>query len=302
MNHYNSLNTNRKSIKFNEVFKKLILLFFVIIIALIFATNSFIVHEDEIVIISSFGKVIKIINKPGLYFKVPLINSTSVITKKNIYYDSQPIKLFTRDNKSLLVDSYTIWKINNPIEFIKTAQTVGMAEIRIDNTINSVIRTNFGAFNYNDIFNINNKIDYNQDIVAIANEQLRIYGIDIIDVRVSNIALPQEIEDYIFARMKSDREKISAQYLSMGEKEATQIRAETDKQVKIIISKASAEAESIRSKADTEAAKIYSKSYNKDPEFYGFMRTLESYKKTLVNKPTIIIPINSPYAKYLLGK
>ena len=302
MNHYNSLNIKKKNIKFNEVFKNLMILFLVITISLTLVLNSFVVDEDEIVVISSFGKVIKIINTPGLYFKMPLINSTSVITKKIIHYDSQPMKLFTKDNKSLLVDNYAIWKVNNPIEFIKTVQTIGIAEIRIDNTINSAIKNIFCTLNYNDIFKANNKSDYNQVITATVNEELRMYGIDIIDVKINKIVLPQENEDYVFTRMKSDREKISAQYLSAAEKEATQIKAETDKQVKIIISKASVEAERRMSEADTEAAKIYSKSYNQDPEFYGFMRTLESYKKTLANKPTIIIPINSPYAKYLLGK
>lgn len=301
MNHYNSLNIKKKNTKFNEVFKKIIILSIVIIIALTIVLNSLIVHEDEIVIIHRFGKIIKMINKPGLYFKVPFINSTSIITKKIIHYDSQPIRLFTKDNKSLLVNNYTIWKISNPIEFLKTVQNISGAELKIDNTVYSALRTNFGALNYSDIFN-NNKIDFNKEITAIANEQLKIYGIEVVDVGIKKLGLPQENEDYVFARMKSDREKISAQYLSMGEKEATQIKAETDKQVKIIISKAYTESEKIRSRADTEAAKIYSKSYNQDPEFYSFMRTLESYKKTLINKPTIIIPINSPYTKYLLGK
>ncbi len=302
MNHYNGLYIKNKSIKFNEIFKKLACLLLILIIALIFILNSLIINEDEIVIIRSLGKIIKVINKPGLYFKVPFINTTSILSKKIIHYNSQQAKLLTKDKKSLLVDNYIIWKINDPIEFIKTVQTTNIAEIKIDNIVCSALRTKFSVENYNDIFRINDKVNYNQEITAMANEQLKMYGIDIIDVRIKNIELPQETEDYTFAKMKSDIEKISAQHIAIAEKEATQIRAETDKQVKIIISKAYAKAEKIKSDADSEAAKIYSKSYNRDPEFYSFMRTLESYKKTLKNKPTIIIPINSPYAKYLLGK
>lgn len=298
MNHYNILNIKNKVSKFSRFLRKVIILLVIIIIALVSVVNSRVVREDEIVIIRNFDKIIKIIDKPGLYFKIPFINAISIITKKNMHYNSQLSKVITKDRMNLLIDYYAVWRINNPIDFLKTVENTNGAEIKIDDTVFSALAAIFGSLDYNNIFDNS----YNEKIIVIANQKVEMFGINIIDVRVRNIKLPQENEDYVFARMKSDIEKISAQNLSAGEKQAVEIKAETDKQVKIIISKAHAEAEKIKGDADAKAAKIYSKSYNRDPEFYSFMRTIESYKKTLINKPTIIIPASSPYVKYLFNK
>lgn len=303
MNEFNILNIKKKDIKLLMLIKKIVVLFAMILVVLTISFNSLIIQEDEIVFIRSFGKTIKIIDKPGLYFKMPFINTTSTITKKILCYDSQTLEILTKDNKNLLINNFTLWKIDNAKLFIETLQTIGNAETKIDNSVYPLFRSKLVTINYNDIIKKqNNNDDFNQEILESARNELRPYGIEIIDIRIKNLNLPQGNQDSIYSRMKSDREKISAQYLSLGEKDASLIRTETDKEVKIIISRAHAEAERIKGMADAEAAKIYADNYNKDPEFYKFMRTLESYKKTLSNKPTIIIPLDSPFAKYLIGK
>lgn len=303
MNEFNILNIKKKDIKLLMLIKKIVVLFAMVLIVLIISFNALIIQEDEIAFIRSFGKTIRIIDKPGLYFKVPFINTTSTITKNILCYDSQTLKILTKDNINLLIDNYTLWKIDDAKLFIDTLQTIGNAEIKIDNSVYSLMSSKMVTINYNDIIKKqNNTNGFNQEIIDSARNEFKPYGIEIIDIRIKNLGLPQENQDSIYSRMKSDREKVSAQYLSLGEKDATLIRAETDKEVKIIISRAHAEAERIKGKADADAAKIYADNYNKDPEFYKFMRTLESYKKTLSNKPTIIIPLDSPFAKYLIGK
>lgn len=300
MNHFNNINIKRKDAKLIAVIKKAALLIISVITGLIILLNAHIVQEDEIVFIRTFGKIIKVIDKPGIYFKIPLINTTSTISKKIFCYESQPSKITTKDNKNLFIETFVLWSISDPKLFIDTLQSNINAEIRIDNTINSYLKINLIAHNYNDIINNNSSISKN--LTANISDELTAYGIHIVDAKFRNLYLPDENKDAVYARIKSDREKIAAQYLSLGEKEASQIRSETDKEVSMILSKAQTEAERIKGTADAEAAQIYASSYNKDPDFYKFMRTLEAYKKTLMNKPTIVIPIDSPFAKYLIGK
>jgi membrane protease subunit HflC len=144
--------------------------------------------------------------------------------------------------------------------------------------------------------------DYNDDITAEVSRQLQGTGMEILDVRPMSIELTPDEEEMAYSRIKSDREKIAKQYVTQAENEASLIKADADKQASIVVSQAYAASEEIKGKADADAARIYAKSYNRDPEFYKFTRTLESYKKTLKGKTTIVLPLNSPYLKYLLGE
>lgn len=302
MIHFNSLNIKKKDINLTMLIKKIALLLSMVIIVLTVFFNALIVQEDEIIFIRSFGRIIRIFDKPGLYFKIPFINTTSTISKKIYCNEVLTSKILTKDGRNLLIDTYTLWKIDDAKIFVETFQEIENAEVKIEKSVYSTVRSKLITIEYDDIIKNSNKNNIYQDITAAVRDELKPYGIEIVDIKSKNVYLPQENHDAVLTRMKSEREKFASQYLSLGEKEATQIRSEVDKEVKIIISKAQAEAEKVKGSADAEAAKIYADSYNKDPEFYKFIRTLESYKKTLINKPTIIIPIDSPFAKYLIGK
>ena len=283
--------------------KKLLLIFLFILFVAVVIANTLVVQEDELVVIKQFGKINKIIDKPGLYFKLPLIQNTDSLTKKLSSYQVQPIKIFTKDKKNLVVNSYAIWKITEPHSFINNVEAVDSAEVLIERTVYSVLRQKYNELSYAEIINsfVAGK-DYNEEITAEVRKQLQNTGINILDVRLMRTELTADEEEMAYTKIKSEREKIAKQYISTGEHEASTIRAEADIQAKIIMSKAYAVFEETKGKADAEAAKIYAESYNKDPEFYKFIRTLESYKKTFKDKPTIILPIDSPYTKYLMGK
>ncbi|SHJ24495.1 protease modulator HflC [Lutispora thermophila] len=300
MNHFNNINIKKRDNKLISAIKKAALLISTIVIVLIIILNAHIVQEDEIMFVSTFGKTIKVIDKPGLYFKIPLINTTSTISKKIFCYESQPLKIITKDNRNLFIETFVLWSINDPKLFIHTLQSNVNAEIRIENTVSSYLKISSINQSFIDIINNNNEL--NKILSAYISDELEVYGIKVIDARFRNMYLSDENKDAVYTRIKSEKEIIASQYLNLGEKEASRIRSETDKEVNMILSKAQAEAERIKGAADAEAAQIYASSYNKDPEFYKFMRTLEAYKKTLMNKPTIVIPIDSPFAKYLMGK
>ena len=303
MNTSNNLNHKNKNVFLDLLMKKLFIIFLLALLVIVVVSNTLVVQEDELVVIKRFGRVEKIINEPGLYFKLPLIQNTDSLTKKLNDYEVQPIKVLSKDKKNAIVMNYAIWKITEPHSFINNVETIGSAEVLIESAVYSAVRQKYSELSYDEIIKgVAADKDYNEDITAEVRKQLQSTGMSILDVRLMRIDLTADDEDMAYVKIKSEREKIAKQYVSTAENEASQIKAEADKQAKIIISKAYAVSEEIKGKADAEAAKIYAASYNRDPEFYKFTRTLESYKKTLKGKTTIILPINSPYTRYLIGK
>ncbi|MGE5677059.1 MAG: protease modulator HflC [Pseudomonadota bacterium] len=303
MNTSNNLNHKDKKILLDLLLKKLLLIFILTLITVAAITNTLVVQEDELVVVKQFGNVQKIIDQPGLYFKLPFINSTDTLTKKLTNYESQPIKVVTLDKRNIVVNNYTVWKIVQPHNFINNVQTIGSADVLIESAVYSAVRGLYTKMTYDEI--VKGKAsgkDYNDEITAEVSRQLQGTGMEILDVRPMSIELTPDEEEMAYSRIKSDREKIAKQYVTQAENEASLIKADADKQASIVVSQAYAASEEIKGKADAEAAKIYAKSYNRDPEFYKFTRTLESYKKTLKGKTKIVLPLNSPYLKYLLGE
>ena len=303
MNTSNNLDQKNKNILFDLLIKKLFIIFLFALFTVTAISNTLVVQEDELLVIKQFGKVQRIIDRPGLYFKLPLIHNTDSLTKKLTNHEVQPIKIFSKDKRNLIIRNYTVWRISAPHSFISNVQTIGSADVLLESAVYSAVRLKYSQLSYDEIVKgIASGKDYNDEITAAVSKQLQSTGMEILDVRLMSIELTKDEEEMTYSKMRSAREKIAKQYVTMAESEASQIKAEADKQAKIIVSKAYAASEEIKGQADAEAAKIYAKSYNRDPEFYKYIRTLESYKKTLTGKTTIILPLDSPYTKYLIGK
>ena len=297
----NHLGASDKRFNINLIIFRTTVFLFLFCMLILGVLNTLVVQQDEIIIVKKFGSIVKIIDQPGIHFKMPFLHSTSTLTKRLMRYNATSVKAITQDNKSITVDSFIVWKVNDADQFIKSLQSVSSAEVKIDNAIYSVLSSTIGMIPYKDIImNLHYGGHLNHTITQRANDQLKEFGILVYNAGVLNIGLVQEYEDYIYKRMKSEREKIADNYINQGEIEATHTKAEADKQVKILLSKAFADAEKIKGKADADASLIYARSYNKDPEFYKFYRTLESYKKTLKGKTTIILPHKSPYLEYFI--
>ncbi len=299
MNTSNNLGRKNKSMVLNVLVKKLLLIVISLIFAAVAISNMLIVREDEIIVIEQFGIIEKIIDKPGIYFKLPITQSISSLTKKLSSYMVQSIKAITADERDITATSYVIWRITDPQSFINNVD-MGAAEILIEQAVSSELRQKYSGLQLKDIIGgLDADKDINDEISEKVRKQLKDSGIDILDVRLVRIEFfPDEIE-MLYEKMIEEREKIAKQYIAAANDEASRMEAEADNKAKIILSNAYAASEITKSKADSEAAKIYAASYNKDPEFYRFIRTLESYKKTLSGKTTIVLPINSPYTKYL---
>ncbi len=280
--------------------------FIILLVLLIFLLmNVYIVKEGEFKVVRQFGEVVRIDDTPGLKVKVPFIQSVTTLPKYQMNYDVSEAEINTKDKKRMLIDNYAVWHINDPKKMITNARTLDNAEARMEEFVYSVVRSELGQLNYDEIINDekSSRGSLNDRVTEKVNEMLvqDNYGILVTDVRIKRTDLPEENEESVYKRMISERESKAQEYLSKGDAEKNRITADTDRKVKELLSTAEADAEVIRAEGEGAAAQIYNKSFSKDAEFYQLYRTLESYKKTVGEQSVIILPSDSPYAKLLMG-
>ncbi|ANY65328.1 protease modulator HflC [Paenibacillus sp. BIHB 4019] len=284
---------------------QLILLVSLVVVVILGAGSMYIVKEGEYKVVLKFGEAVRVAETPGLKLKIPFIENVSPLPKYQMTYESNPTSILTKDKKPIIVDNYTVWRITNPEQFLKTAQTVSAGVQRIDEAVYNSVRRKLSEVNYDNIISEQTERgNINDEITRDVAEALKRddYGVEVIDVRIKRTDLPEGNKQSVYNRMISDRQSIAARYLSEGDEESRKITAKADRTASELMSQAQADAKKIVAEGEQQAAKIYNKAYGQDPAFYNFYRTLDSYVTTLKNEPVIMLPIDSPYAKILLGK
>ncbi|WP_448523957.1 protease modulator HflC [Pseudothermotoga sp.] len=257
------------------------------ILAIVFvALSLFIVDQTQYAIVLRFGEVRKVISEPGLYTRTPFVDNVVRLSKRYYIYDIPVEKIITLDKKTLLVDSYAIWRIYDPKKFLESVRTVSLALSRIDDVVYSGLRNTLAKLEFDDI--VTGERQYLTDITDFAKKNLADFGIEIRDVRIKHTDLPKENQQAVFERMKSERQSIAALIRAEGQKEAQKIRSEADKQATIIRAQAMSEAERIKGSGEASATRIYAEAFSKDYEFYKLLRTLESYKSIIPSSVVIV--------------
>jgi len=270
------------------------------VIALVGFSSIFIVDETEQVVILQLGKPVKTVTKPGLNFKLPFpIQEKITFDDRLLEYDSPPEEILSKDKKSLIVDNYVRWKIIDPLQFLKTVQAIPTAKSRMDDIVYSELRRELGTHDMVEIIT-ENREEIMDVITKESNSATLDYGISVVDVRIRRVDLPAENEASIYARMEAERKRQANKFRSEGEEEAQKIRAATDRDKTIILADAYKEAERIRGEGDAKAVQVYARSYSSDPKFYEFVRTLDTYKKVVDDKTTLVLPSDSKLFKLLL--
>ena len=275
------------------------LLVIIVLGLIVFFTTVFTVDERQQVVILQFGDPIRTITEPGLHFKLPVPFQNIVrFDDRLLEYDVSPEEVLSKDKKSLIVDNYVRWKITNPLVFLQTVQAIPTAITRMDDIIYSELRRELGTHNMTEIITetreeIMEKVTENSDK---ATDQ---YGIEDVDVRIKRVDLPKENEQSIYARMEAERNRQANKFRSEGDEEAQKIRASTEKDKTIILAVAYKESQEIRGLGEAQALEIYAKAFNKDVDFYEFLRTLETYKKVIDDKTTLVLPADSKLFKML---
>jgi len=275
-------------------------LLIVLIVAVLFLANLslFIVDETKQAIVLQFGKPIRVISEPGLNLKLPFIQNVVFFEDRLLVYDAAPTEIITKDKKTLIVDNYARWRIIDPLKFLQTVRDLNGAQARLDDIVYSELRVDLGLFNMSEIVS-ERREGIMKRVTEISNEKANTYGIEIVDVRIKRIDLPPENEKYIFDRMRAERERIAKQYRAEGQEESAKIIAETEREKTVILAEAYKTAQTLKGEGEAKSIKIYAESFNQDPEFYKFYRTLEAYRNTFKDKTTVLLSTDSEFLKYL---
>jgi len=280
--------------------KPLITFLVVIVIALVgYNLFTFTVDETQKAAVLRFGEIVRIIEEPGLHFKIPFIQSVTYLEDRVLNYDIQPLDVYTADQKRLAIDNYAIWRVGDPQQFIEsTGGRLNSAQGRIDEIVFSDLRNILAGHTLDEIVSEKRGL-YLQQVTELSRGKLAAFGIILIDVRIIRADLPSEIERAVFERMRSERLRIAAQLRAEGEEQAREITSSADKEVEIIRATALKDAERVRGEGDAQALEIYAEAYNQDPDFYRFWRTLESYRVALASNTRIILSSDSDYLRFL---
>jgi membrane protease subunit HflC len=283
---------------------KKVIVFAGVVILLIIAYNlfTFTVDETKKGAVLRFGEIVKLMEDPGLYLKIPFIDKVVYLEDRVLSYDIQPRDILTADQKRLIIDNYAIWRVGKPKQFIEaTGGRLSNAQSRIDDIVYSDLRNILAEHTLNEIVS-EKRLQFLLRVTELSREKLEQFGMELIDVRIKRADLPSEIEQAVFARMRSERERIAAQLRAEGEEKAKEITSGADREKEIILADARKEAESIKGEGDAQALEIYASAYNQDPEFYRFWRSLESYKISLASassSPRIVLSTDSDYLRFL---
>lgn len=302
---------------------------FVIVVILVitgFLSGAlFIVDETRQVVITQFGRPVgKPITVAGLHFKKPFIQQTHYFEKRLLDWDGDPNQIPTKDKKYIWVDTTARWKITDALKFLRSVGNEIGAQTRLDDIINSATRDAITShFLVEAVRNTNRILESREETeeVIVTEEALeRIetgrellartilekakvlapqYGIEIIDVRIKRINYVEDVRNKVYDRMIAERKRAAERYRSEGRGKSAEIEGQTAKELKQITSEAYRQAQGIIGKADAEAISIYAQAYNRNPEFYSFLKTLETYQKTIDEKTTVILTTDSDYYRYL---
>lgn len=261
------------------------------------------VRETEFALVTQFGRPIRTVDAAGLHMKWPF-QSILWFERRLRIYNPRPSEFLTRDKKNLVIENYVAWRIDDPNKFVQSVGDTSAAEMRLHDIIWSGLSASLGTQDLDSLVSTaadkvqaSSMLDLltaNADRAALSQ-----YGIRVVDVRIKRLNLPEQNKQSVFARMRAERERIAMQYRAEGEQQALTIRANADREKEEILSAAYKDAEKTRGEGDAAATRVYGQAYSKNPQFYKLVRTLDSYKKVLDDKTTIILGSDSELLKVL---
>jgi|TARA_B110000879_G_scaffold152990_1_gene198011 membrane protease subunit HflC len=273
----------------------------VAVLLMVASSTLYVVSETERGVKLRFGRLIEADIQPGLHIKMPFADDVRLFDARVLTVDAQPASFFTVEKKRLIVDSYAKWRISNVETYYKaTGGVETIARNRLANRVNNGLRNQFGTRTLHEVVS-GERDALMEDITSDLNESvLGSLGIEVVDVRVKRIDLPQEVSSQVFRRMTAEREKEATELRSTGKEKAERIRASADRERTIELANAYRDAEQLRGTGDAEAAGIYADAYQQDPEFYSFVRSLNAYKNSFSNKGDVmLVAPDSDFFKYL---
>ena len=258
----------------------------------------FTVQQTEIALLLQLGKPVRVIDRPGLQAKWPLVQNVVIYDKRILDFEPPAEEVIASDQKRLIIDTYARFKIVNPLLFYQSVGTEFAADQRLSSIISASLRRIIGNVELQAVIS-EQRANIMKEIREDVNKEARGFGIDVVDVRLRRADLPQENEDAIYARMKAERQREAAQYRAQGAQQAQQIRADADRQRIEITADAQRQAQILRGEGDAQSITIYANAYGKDAPFFSFYRSLQAYRESLSGPgTTYVVSPDSEFFKY----
>ena len=284
--------------------KKTLAAVLVILVLFLGISALVVTYPDEYMLVKQFGEIVRVEEKPGVSFKVPVIQEAESLPKCMQIYDIPKSDVITRDKKTMIADAFVLWRINDPVKFTRYLNgQLAQAQSRISASVFSSLKSVISNMDQSAIIeNRNGKLA--QDIRNSIGDSLEGYGIEILSVETKSLDMPDDNKQAVYERMISERNNIAASYTAQGNSEAQKIRNNTDREVSVMLSGARKDAEVLKAEGEAQYMQILSNAYNDagKAEFYNFVRSLDAAKASMKNgNKTLILDKNSPLVQVFYG-
>lgn len=278
--------------------KKVLIPIAVGLLAVIVWASTFVVQQYETAIKLRLGAIVGSDYKPGLHFKVPLLNQIVTFDARIQTLDSRPERFLTIEKKDVIVDSYAKWRINNAAQFFRSTGGDAARTARLlSERINTSLRNEFGKRTIQEVVS-EDRTELMAELTRQIDTQAAELGVEVVDVRVKRIELPPEVSESVYNRMRAERERVARDLRAKGSEAAERIRADADRQRTVIIAEAYKEAEETRGQGDAQAAEVYANAFQKDADFYAFYRSLNAYRASMGSGTTLVLSPESEFFRY----
>jgi membrane protease subunit HflC len=260
--------------------------------------SLFIVHQNEQVLVLEFGKPTRVIQQPGLHWKIPVVETVDYFDKSILDMDSQPQEVTASDQKRIVVDAFTRYRIIDPLKFYQTVRDERMVRSRLGPIVESSLRRVLGASTFQELVR-DKREDLMKRIAKLVNDEGKEFGLEVVDVRIKRADLPEQNSKSVYDRMRAERQREAAEFRAQGAAEANRIKATADREATVINAEATRKGEILRGEGDAERNKIFADAFGRDPDFFGFYRSMQAYEAGMKSGDTrMLLSPDSEFFRY----
>ena len=272
-----------------------------IALLVVLSASMFTVDQRQNALVFQLGEVVSVKTKPGLYFKLPLVQNVRYFDTRILTLDSaDPERFITSEKKNVLVDSFIKWRVIDARQFyVSVGGDERRAQIRLNQTVNDGLRAEFGRRTINAVVS-GSREEIMSIIRAKADQDARTIGVQVVDVRIKRVDLPEAVSENVYRRMEAERKQVANELRSTGAAEAEKIRADADKQKDVIVAEAYRDAQGVKGQGDAKASALYAAAYGKNAEFYAFYRSMQAYRESFKSKSDVmVLDPSADFFKYM---
>jgi membrane protease subunit HflC len=272
-----------------------------LVVLVVLSASMFTVDQRQNALVFQLGEVVSVKTKPGLYFKLPMVQNVRYFDTRILTLDSSdPERFITSEKKNVLVDSFIKWRVIDARQFyVSVGGDETRAQIRLNQTVNDGLRAEFGKRTINEVVS-GRREEIMSIIRAKADSDARMIGVQVVDVRIKRVDLPESVSENVYRRMEAERKQVANELRSTGAAEAEKIKADADKQKDVIVAEAYRDAQGVKGEGDARASTLYASAYGKNAEFYAFYRSMQAYRESFKSKSDVmVLDPSADFFKYL---